>query len=87
MRRRLKTLWHQANSRDQLLLKLGAAKQAAGRAWALVKIGVPAPGEAVTPETFTVRLRWDRLRQARRREGRYLLRSNLTLGGRVKSGH
>ena len=55
-RRRLKTLWQrlgelqqQANTRDQLLLKLGAAKQAAGRAWALVDIGVPAPGEAVTP--------------------------------------
>ena len=84
-RRRLKTLWQrlgelqrQTNTRDQLLLKLGAAKQAAGRAWALVDIGVPAPGEAVTPQTFTVRLRRDRLRQARRREGRYLLRSNLT---------
>ena len=84
-RRRLKTLWQrlgelqqQTNTRDQLLLKLGAAKQAAGRAWALVDIGVPVPGEAVTPETFTVRLRRDRLRQARRREGRYLLRSNLT---------
>ena len=84
-RRRLKTLWQrlgelqqQANTRDQLLLKLGAAKQAAGRAWALVDIGVPAPGEAVTLETFTVRLRRDRLRQAGRREGRYLLRSNLT---------
>ena len=66
-RRRLKTLWQrlgelqqQTNTRDQLLLKLGAAKQAAGRAWALVKIGVPAPGEAVTPQTFTVRLRRDR---------------------------
>ncbi len=84
-RRRLKTLWQrlgelqrQANTRDQLLLKLGAAKQAAGRAWALVDIRVPVPGEAVTPETFTVRLRRDRLRQARRREGHYLLRSNLT---------
>ena len=84
-RRRLKTLWQrlgelqqQTNTRDQLLLKLGAAKQAAGRAWALVDIGVPALGEAVTPQTFTVRLRRDRLRQARRREGRYLLRSNLT---------
>ncbi len=88
-RRRLKTLWQrlgelqqQTNTRDQLLLKLGAAKQAAGRAWALVDIGVPAPGEAVTPETFTVRLRRDRLRQVRRREGRYLLRSNLTNGPR-----
>ena len=84
-RRRLKTLWQrlgelqrQTNTRDRLLLKLGAAKQAAGRAWALVDVGVPAPGEAVTPQTFTVRLRRDRLRQARRREGRYLLRSNLT---------
>ena len=72
---RLRELQQQANTRDQLLLKLGAAKQAAGRAWALVDIGVPAPGEAVTPQTFTVRLRRDRLRPSRRREGRYLLRS------------
>ena len=78
LRQRLGELQRQTNTRDQLLLKLGAAKQAAGRAWTLVDIGVPAPGEAVTPETFTVRLRRDRLRQARRREGRYLLRSNLT---------
>ena len=55
-RRRLKTLWQrlgelqqQANTRDQLLLKLGAAKQAAGRAWALVDIGVPAPPARRSP--------------------------------------
>ena len=50
----------------------------AGRAWHLVEIGLPKAREAVTPKTFTFSLRRQRLRQARRREGRYLLRSNLT---------
>ena len=83
-RRRLKRLWArlhelrgQTLKRDQLLLKLGAAKKEAGRAWHLVEIGLPKAGEAVTPETFTFALRRDRLRRARRSEGRYLLRSNL----------
>ena len=39
---------------------------------------MPETGKPVTPETFTFALRRDRLRQARRREGRYLLRSNMT---------
>ena len=84
-RRRLKKLWqrlhelrHQSNRRDQLLLKLGSAKKEAGRAWHLVDIRVPETGKPVTSETFTFALRRDRLRQARRREGRYLLRSNMT---------
>ena len=84
-RRRLKKLWrrlhelrHQSNRGDQLLLKLGAAKREAGRAWHLVDIRVPQSGESVTAQTFTFSLRRDRLRQARRREGRYLLRSNMT---------
>ena len=83
-RRRLKALWRrlhelrgQSLKRDQLLLKLGAAKKDAGRAWHLVEVSLPEEGEAVTPETFTFALRRDRLRRARRREGRYLLRSNL----------
>ena len=84
-RRRLKKLWRrlhelrrQSLKRDELLLKLGAAKKEAGRAWHLVEIRLPEAGEAVTPDTFTFALRRDRLRRARRREGRYLLRSNLT---------
>ena len=84
-RRRLRKLWRrlhelrgQSLKRDQLLLKLGAAKKEAGRAWHLVDIRLPEAGQAVTPETFTFALRRDRLRRARRREGRYLLRSNLT---------
>ena len=84
-RRRLKKLWRrlhelrdQAPGRDALLLKLGAAKKEAGRAYHLVDIRLPAADEDVTAETFTFALRRDRLRQVRRREGRYLLRSNLT---------
>ena len=84
-RRRLKRLWRRLHelqgqrlSRDALLLKLGAAKKEAGRAYGLVDIRLPKVGEAVSPQTFTFTLRRDRLRRARRREGRYLLRSNLT---------
>ena len=63
-------------TRDQLLLKLGAAKNQFPTAWRLLTLQVPAP-EAATSK-FTWRLRRDKLRQVRRREGRYLLRSNLS---------
>src|SRR6266436_450492 len=83
-RRRLKSLWKrlqelqaQEPERDQLLLKLGAAKAEAGRAYGLVEVQVPKPEQPVNAETFTFRWRKDKLRQAMRREGRYLLRSNL----------
>ncbi|MEE9196356.1 MAG: IS1634 family transposase [Alphaproteobacteria bacterium] len=83
-RRRLKKLWRrlgalrqQKLSRDQLLIKLGAAKKEAGRAYGLVEIRLPKADQTPSPETFTYCLRKDRLRQTRRREGRYLLRTNL----------
>ena len=83
-RRRLKKLWRrlhelqqQTLTRDALLLKLGAANKEAGRAYHLVDIQIPDPKQPVTPETFTFSLRRDKLRTVRRREGRYLLRSNL----------
>ena len=83
-RRRLKILWRrlhelqqQTLTRDALLLKLGAAKKEAGRAYHLVEIQLPDPNQPVTPESFTFSLRRDKLRTVRRREGRYLLRSNL----------
>ena len=91
--RRLRKLWRrlhelrgQSLSRDELLLKLGAAKKEAGRAYHLVDIRLPQAGEAVTADTFTFKLRCDRLRQARGREGRYLLRSNLTGEDRRRCG-
>ncbi len=83
-RRRLKNLWKrlqelqgQQLERDQLLLKLGAAKSEAGRVYGLVEVQVPKPEQPVNAETFTFRWCKDKLRQAMRREGRYLLRSNL----------
>ena len=63
--------------RDQLLLKIGEAKAAAGRAYHLLDIGLPAARQPVNAQTFTFKLNRDKLRIARRHEGRYLLRSNL----------
>ena len=75
--RRLAELQGQSNSRDQLLLKLGAARKEAGRAWSLVDIAVPGTDRELAANGFSFRLRRDRLRRVRRREGRYLLRSNM----------
>jgi len=75
--RRLKDLQHQKLSRDQLLIKIGAAKKEAGRAFTLVDIKLPGKDQPVSADTFTFRLRRDKLRTARRREGTYLLRTNL----------
>jgi transposase len=75
--KRLHELQRQAPSRDQLLLKLGAAKKEAGRAYGLVTVRLPEEGEAVSADTFAFALNRQKLRQVRRREGRYLLRSNL----------
>jgi transposase len=75
--KRLHELQQQTLTRDQLLLKLGAAKKEAGRAYGLVDIRWPNHDQAVTSETFGFSLNRCKLRIARRREGRYLLRSNL----------
>jgi transposase len=84
-RRRLKKLWRRLHelqeqklTRDELLLQLGAAKKEAGRAYALVAIQLPDLDQEVSAQTFTFTLRQDKLRVVRRREGSYLLRSNLT---------
>ena len=75
---RLQELQQQKLTRDELLLKLGAAKKEAGRAYYLVDIHLPEKDQPVTPDTFHFSLRKQKLRVVRRREGRYLLRSNLT---------
>jgi hypothetical protein len=78
-RRQMKRLWkrlHQLRdmelSRDELLLKLGAAKQQSPSVWKLAEIEIPE-----RDGSFQFSLRRDRLRKVRRREGRYLLRTNL----------
>ena len=78
-RRQLKRLWSRLKAlegmdlkRDALLMKLGAARQQAPKAWRLVKVQLPRKTNKLG---FT--LRKDKLRTVRRREGRYLLRSNM----------
>ncbi|HEX3403616.1 MAG TPA: IS1634 family transposase [Acetobacteraceae bacterium] len=79
--KRLHELRQQKLTRDQLLIKLGAARKEAGpAAWRIIELQLPEKDQAVTPETFGFRLNWPNLREARRREGSYLLRSNLTGG-------
>ncbi len=76
----LKTLWKLRRScpaRDQLLLRIGAAKKEAGRAFSFVPIRLPEGGEEVTPQTFTFHLDREKLKKAELRDGHYLLRSNL----------
>ena len=70
---RLKKLSTMSFTRDALLMKLGAAQTKAPAAWRLIEIEVPKRGAS-----FTYSLDRDKLRQVRRREGRYLLRTNLT---------
>lgn len=83
-RRRLKRYWYRLKEisnqnldRDQLLMKVGAAKQEAGRAASLVEVTLPSVQEPVNPQTFRFRLCRDKLLKVRRQEGQYLLRSNL----------
>jgi transposase len=76
--RKLRVMRHSLPKRDQLLLRIGAAKKEAGRAFGFVTIRVPKADEEVTRQTFTFATNKNRLRQAEQRDGHYLLRSNLT---------
>ncbi len=77
---RLKALQGQALTRDQLLMKLGAAKHDAGRAAGLVQVSTPKQAATAKTASLEFKLDRDKLRQLRRREGRYLLRTNLSAG-------
>lgn len=76
--RKLRVMRRSLPKRDQLLLRIGAARKEAGRAFGFVTIRVPKADEAVTRETFTFTLDRKKLRKAEMRDGHYLLRSNLT---------
>jgi Transposase DDE domain len=78
-RRQMKWLWARLAqlagmklTREELLMRLGAARKQARTAWRVMLIEV-----AADSATLSYRLDRDKLRQARRREGRYLLRTNL----------
>lgn len=76
--KRLKELQQQTLTRDALLMKLGAAKKEAGRAYALVDITLPPKGQRAQTHSIAFTLNRPKLRVVRRREGHYLLRTNLT---------
>jgi transposase len=85
-RRQLKWLWARLKklstmklTRDALLMKLGGAQSKTPAAWRLVSIEI-----AVDGASFGFWLNRKKLREARRREGRYLLRTNLTESDPVK---
>jgi transposase len=80
-RRQLKWLWQRLKqlsmmsklTREALLMKLGAAQSKAPAAWRLVSVEL-----AIDGASFGYWLNRKKLREVRRREGRYLLRTNLT---------
>src|ERR1700726_1843171 len=79
-RRQLRWLWKRLRElgamevpREEMLMKLGAARARAPTAWRLVDIAMDKTGAG-----FSYALNRQKLRQIRRREGRYLLRTNLT---------
>jgi transposase len=78
--KRLRELQHfkKPLTRDELLVAVGQAKEQAGRAFKLLDIQWPQEGQEVNATTFTFGLALSRYRQWYRREGRYLLRTNLT---------
>ena len=76
--RKLRAMRRSLPGRDQLLLRIGAAKKEAGRAFGFVKIRMPLATEPVTRETFSFRVEKAKLQKAQQRDGHYLLRSNLT---------
>src|SRR5271170_4922028 len=79
-RRQMKWLWKRLReltameiSREEMLMKLGAARSRAPSAWRLVNIDMDKESSM-----FIYALNRQKLRTVRRREGRYLLRTNLT---------
>jgi transposase len=64
-------------SRDQLLLRIGAARKDAGRAARFVTLNIPPEGVLVTRQSFTFHLEKEQLKRTELRDGYYLLRSNM----------
>ena len=75
--RKLRVMRRSLPKRDQLLLRIGAAKKEAGRAFSFVKICLPQKDEVVTRGTFSFQVDKVKLNAAQQRDGHYLLRSNL----------
>jgi transposase len=74
---KLRAMRRSGPRRDQLLLRLGAARKEAGSASRFVEVQVPREGEAVTRASFRFRVDKAKLKSAELQDGHYLLRSNL----------
>ena len=78
--RALRRMRQSLPARDQLLMRIGAAKSRAGRAAAFVQLHLPAENEPVRRDTFSFKLDREKFDAAELRDGHYLLRSNVTSG-------
>ena len=83
-RRKLHKFWEglgrlrkNCRDRDRLRERLAVLKHEAGRAAHMVEVQAPAPGQPVNEQTFRYWLKRQEYRQARRRDGSYLLRTTL----------
>jgi hypothetical protein len=65
-------------SRDRLLMRVGAARSAAGSAKSFVTLQLPKTDEEISRQTFRFKLDKAKLRDAELYDGHYLLRSNLS---------
>ena len=74
---KLRAMRRRAPRRDQLLLRIGAARKEAGSAFRFLQLQLPGEGEAVTRNSFQFRVDQPKLRAAELQDGHYLLRSNL----------
>src|SRR5882724_1101116 len=63
---KLRAMRHSLPSRDQLLLRIGAAKKEAGRAFGFVKIQLPHKDQEVTRDSFRFQLDKTKLKEAER---------------------
>jgi transposase len=75
--RKLRAMQRSSPRRDQLLLRIGAARKEAGSAFRFLHLQLPGEGQAVTRQSFQFRVDRPKLTAAELQDGHYLLRSNL----------
>ena len=74
---KLRAMRRSLPNRDTLLMRIGAAKNEAGRAFGFVNLTVPGKDQPVTRKTFHFKVDKTKLNQAHEIDGHYLLRTNL----------
>ena len=75
--RKLRAMQRSGPRRDQLLLRIGAARKEAGSAFRFLHLQLPSEGQGVTRHSFQFRVDRAKLIAAELQDGHYLLRSNL----------